>query len=933
VDPESILVVDDDRDVASTVSEYLTREGHTVILAHSGRDGLTRLREGAVALLLVDLRLPDMDGIEVMHAAQRAPNPPEIVVITGYATVSSAVQAVEGGTAGYLEKPFEMPRLAAIVQRVMGRRRLMRENMHLQAETASRLREMEVMLSISRTASATLDVQEALRRICRELVFLVGADTGAAYLLDEPSGRLMPTAGYHVPKEMMEAFLSHPIPLGEQGFRQEIWETRQPVFSDDVYSDPRFNFELFRTFRHQSGLVLPLLLDDSVAGAFYFAWWKAKKVFTRRELELAENVAAQVTMVLRHARLFERADREWRQLQVLFDALDREGAREHGFHACLGVPLQIQGQILGCLNVYAKVRRKFSPEDISLLSVLGDQAALAIHKAQLYEETRAQKEEATKLYGITAHLATTLDVDSVLDQVVAKTIDLLGCDASAVYVHDEARGGLVVRRGRHLDPAIVRDLVLKPGEGVAGRAYQERRPVSTADRLADPALRYETDHDRLIQSAPRAYLAVPVSVRDEVLGVLVCYYFAAHQFSAKEAQLLSSLAAHAAIAMDNARHHQAVMLQQNRLSQIFDATSDGMLLVSPAGRVETANRRAGDLLAIKASDLVGNELTEVLAWHRAEGADYRRMFSALRSLVQHQEDAAEGDLELRSLKRILHWVSQPTRDRAGEHCGYTLTFHDVTHEREVSQMKSDFVSFVTHQLRTPLAGIKWMLELAAQEPEVPADAASYIGDAREADPAPDHARERAARHLPAGARQAHGVDPAGGSRDHDPRGARGDRRPRAGAPASGLRLHRGSPAPRGARRRAAAPPGGHEPGLERDQVHPGRRGHRGPVRAGGRHAALVHPRQRHRHPALFPGAAVREVLPGREREHARDRGHRPRALPRAPDHGAARRPRLVRVGGGRGLDLPLHAAARGARRVTSGRRVLLGDRVAGILEG
>jgi GAF domain-containing protein len=75
--------------------------------------------------------------------------------------------------------------------------------------------------------------------------------------------------------------------------------------------------------------------------------------------------------------------------------------------------------------VYAKVRRKFSPEDISLLSVLGDQAALAIHKAQLYEETRAQKEEATKLYGITAHLATTLDVDSVLDQVVAKTIDLL----------------------------------------------------------------------------------------------------------------------------------------------------------------------------------------------------------------------------------------------------------------------------------------------------------------------------------------------------------------------------------------------------------------------------------------------------------------------------------------------------------------------------
>jgi len=56
----------------------------------------------------------------------------------------------------------------------------------------------------------------------------------------------------------------------------------------------------------------------------------------------------------------------------------------------------------------------------------------------------------------------------------------------------------------------------------------------------------------------------------------------------------------------------------------------------------------------------------------------------------------------------------------------------VTHERQVSQMKTDFVSFVTHQLRTPLAGIKWMLELAAQTPALPADAGSYVDDARAA---------------------------------------------------------------------------------------------------------------------------------------------------------------------------------------------------------
>jgi hypothetical protein len=63
---------------------------------------------------------------------------------------------------------------------------------------------------------------------------------------------------------------------------------------------------------------------------------------------------------------------------------------------------------------------------------------------------------------------------------------------------------------------------------------------------------------------------------------------------------------------------------------------------------------------------VGIELTEVLAWHRAEGLDYQRM----RSLVDDPDHGAEGDLELRALKRILHWVSQPTKDSTGEPCGF-----------------------------------------------------------------------------------------------------------------------------------------------------------------------------------------------------------------------------------------------------------------------
>ena len=71
------------------------------------------------------------------------------------------------------------------------------------------------------------------------------------------------------------------------------------------------------------------------------------------------------------------------------------------------------------------------------------------------------------------------------------------------------------------------------------------------------------------------------------------------------------------------------------------------------------------------------------------------------------------------------------RDDAGQITGYLGTVTNITERKQAEQMKSDFVSFATHQLRTPLAGIKWLLELAAEEGEVPPDTLSYIQDARE----------------------------------------------------------------------------------------------------------------------------------------------------------------------------------------------------------
>jgi PAS domain S-box-containing protein len=1163
---DAILVVDADPEAALHLSDFLEREGYSIAVAGTGGEGLRRVRQERFALVLIDLELPDIDPTLIVTEAGRVEAPPEVIVVTGRATVDSAIQAVESRSAGYIVKPVDLVRLGAIVARVFERRWLALDNARLNAELTERLAESEALAAISATVSSTLDVHEALRRICRELAHLLGADTSAAYLHELATGQLVPAAAYHVPKEYLPTLSSTPLPLKEQGFFLPLWADRRPVFTDDVARDSRFTHTMFRSFPHQSGLLLPLIVDDEVIGGFYVVWWTMRRRFSERDLQRLERVCEQVGFFLRNARLYEQVERNQRRLEVLndvsrrlaaahdpqevltiivneaarlvgaeaagirlldgdelvvgartdsassvmsrprlkvgesltglvvargepvvvedltadtrYDSAHKQAALARGYRGFIGVPLNAHGRTVGTLNVFTRGARRFLPDEVALLSALADQAALAIEKSQLLHETqegrallerlshaaivmqssweredrleafvrasrevvgfdrvtvflltadgselecvtaggdpdapglrlpvtpdagpyhealksrrpvsvlsdedlarvlpldrthldhpylrsrrfvvaplvvgervigvvsadnktsrrsisrqsiepfsslcqnlamaleesrlytaaRAREQEATRLYAVTRQLATSLDRERLLDVIAAQALELTGCDAVGIFFYDVKREALVFHRGLHLPTELTSGLALRPGEGVAGRAYLERRPVWTRDRLNDPAVRHSPAAQRIVDAAaPRAYLAVPIISREETHGVLVVYMSTPHDFTPREVQLVSTLADHASLALQNARHfeemrhrereaktlsdglvllnqasralyrtlevdkmldgalkelaqafgasgalirllagdgsisrsvghwvsagqpgdpgrrggisdyvcrtrtplllrditkhpdfvhpanlahgvrsiaafpivgqrervlgilllyyttpqpfpdtetrlltsyadqlatalenaglYEETQTQRGRLTQIFDSTSDGIVLISPTGEIQAANRQAGELLSFDADSVIGTRVADLLASARSTLPDYDRAFRDLEALLRNPGRGGEGDLELRRTGRTVHWTAQPTRDAACGIVGLTLTLSDVTHERQASQMKTDFVSFVTHQLRTPLAGIKWMLELAAQSPEMAGEAGSYVGDARAA---------------------------------------------------------------------------------------------------------------------------------------------------------------------------------------------------------
>ena len=122
-----ILVVDDDKVLADNLVEYLSKLGYLSASAYGGREGLATFEQGDFQLVITDLKMPEMDGIELLDAVKAQDSRVMVMVITGYSTIESAVEAIKKGAYDYIPKPFKMEELEVIVSRALDRHTLFRQ--------------------------------------------------------------------------------------------------------------------------------------------------------------------------------------------------------------------------------------------------------------------------------------------------------------------------------------------------------------------------------------------------------------------------------------------------------------------------------------------------------------------------------------------------------------------------------------------------------------------------------------------------------------------------------------------------------------------------------------------------------------------------------------------------------------------------------------
>ncbi len=151
-----ILVVDDERDIRDGSERILTRKGYEVTKASNGEEALERVKETLFAIVLLDLKMPGMDGLEVLRRIRQSHPEVLVIVITGYATIETAIEAMKLGAYDFIPKPFKPDQLRIVVDRASELKQLTDEAKRLQEERQRTLKDLHLEQSRTRTVIRAL---------------------------------------------------------------------------------------------------------------------------------------------------------------------------------------------------------------------------------------------------------------------------------------------------------------------------------------------------------------------------------------------------------------------------------------------------------------------------------------------------------------------------------------------------------------------------------------------------------------------------------------------------------------------------------------------------------------------------------------------------------------------------------------------------------
>ncbi|HKW95720.1 MAG TPA: GAF domain-containing protein [Methylomirabilota bacterium] len=171
------------------------------------------------------------------------------------------------------------------------------EKARLYDEIQQRLQQTETLLAVSRAIGSAPDLTEAIRRTTREMVRILGADTGVAWCVTRGGDRFITLAGYHLPLSLREPLSGLPL-APDDPLLELVKRLRTALHSSNSRTDPRFNQPALNLLPHASLLVQPVQVGDELLGIFAIAWTRDAHAFSLDDLRLADGIAKQAAVAI-----------------------------------------------------------------------------------------------------------------------------------------------------------------------------------------------------------------------------------------------------------------------------------------------------------------------------------------------------------------------------------------------------------------------------------------------------------------------------------------------------------------------------------------------------------------------------------------------------------------------------------------------------------
>lgn len=316
-----------------------------------------------------------------------------------------------------------------------------------------------------------------------------------------------------------------------------------------------------------------------------------------------------------------------------------------------------------------------------------DQALASLVQANRQLGRRVK--ELNILYGIGKSVASLLDLEKLLGRVVEAAVYITGAEEGFLMLVDEETGELYVRAAQGPKEKYPRSLKLRVEDSIADGVVKTGEAVMIGGSAREKDIR--------TAYLVKALLSAPLKTKDKVIGVLsVDNKISDKTFTDNDLYLLSALADYAAIAIENAQLFTAAKSERSKLEIIIGSTEDAVIVTDSEMRVLLLNRAARRAFAIKSAEATNKPIAQVV-----KNESLLHLF--IRSIEGSQVQRGEIPLEE---GRTLNANLTPIPG-----VGYAAVMQDITHLKALDKMKSEFVSTVSHDLRSPLTTIKGFVQL------------------------------------------------------------------------------------------------------------------------------------------------------------------------------------------------------------------------------